>query len=75
MKVKTSITLTPGVLALIDKHAKESNRSVFVEEAVRAYVSSLARRQRDRRDLEILNSNAERLNHDVMDALDYQAEI
>jgi hypothetical protein len=46
-----------------------------VEEAVRAYVSSLARRQRDRRDLGILNSNAERLNQDVMDTLDYQAEI
>jgi metal-responsive CopG/Arc/MetJ family transcriptional regulator len=75
MKVKTSITLSPGVLALIDKHAKQSNRSVFVEEAVKAYVLSLARRYRDQKDLEIINRTAERLNQEAMDALDYQAEI
>lgn len=75
MKVKTSITLSRDTLALIDKHAKERNRSVFVEEAVKAYVSFLARRQRDRNDLQILNAAATRLNEEAMDALDYQAEI
>ena len=74
MKVKTSITLSPGVLALIDRHAKERNRSVFVEEAVRAYVAQLARQLRDHEDRQIIDAAADRLNREAMDALDYQAE-
>jgi hypothetical protein len=74
MKVKTSVTLSPGVLALTDRHAKEQNRSVFVDEAVEAYVSYLSRQLRDRKDEEIIDAAADRLKEEAMDALDYQAE-
>jgi len=75
MKVKTSVTLSPGVLALIERHARDRNRSAFVEEAVRAYSAQLSRRGRDRRDREIIDAAADRLNREALDALDYQAEL
>ena len=74
MKVKTSITLSPDALALIDRHAKESNRTEFEEEAVRFYAAQLARKLRDRKDRDIIDAAADRLNREAMDSLDYQAE-
>ncbi len=45
MKVKTSVTLSRDVIALIDRHAEgESNRSAFIELAVRTYLQILKRK-------------------------------
>ena len=73
MKVKTSITLSSDLLRAVDRAAQEGqSRSDFIEEAVRAYFAQMQRRQRDTRDLEILNEHADRLNAEAEDVLAYQ---
>ena len=73
MRVKTSVTLPEELLSRIDQ--VEPNRSAFVEKASRAYLASLERARRDARDLGIINANADRLNEEAEDALDYQTAI
>ena len=70
VRVKTSITLPSDLLKSID-HV-DSNRSAFIEHATRAYLTRLARAKRDARDVEIINANADRLNEEAMDVLEYQ---
>ncbi len=76
MKVKTSITLSEDVLRAVDRLARHyKNRSELIEIAVRAFLAKLLREEQDRRDLEILNRNAERLNREAADVLEYQVEL
>jgi metal-responsive CopG/Arc/MetJ family transcriptional regulator len=70
VRVKTSITLPPDLLASIDR--VDSNRSAFVERAARAYLGQAERARQENRDIEIINRNADRLNAEAMDVLDYQ---
>ncbi|MFN7935436.1 MAG: hypothetical protein U0R19_19055 [Bryobacteraceae bacterium] len=56
MRVKTSITLPQELL----------------ERAAEAYLRDLARQKRDARDIRILEKNAERLNREAEDVVDYQ---
>jgi hypothetical protein len=48
------------------------NRPAPLERAVRAWLKRLAAEQRDSRDLEIINRNAERLNREAADTMEYQ---
>jgi len=74
MKEKTSITLSRDVLRDVDRIAgPKQSRSAFIEAVLRRYLLQQARTQRDRRELEILNRNAERLNREAEDGLEYQA--
>ena len=76
MKQKTSITLSPETIKAIDEVAGESsNRSRVIEQAVVEFLERRRRQVREARDLEILNSAADDLNHEVEDVLDYQAEL
>ena len=70
VRVKTSITLPKELLGRLDRVDK--NRSALLERAAMAYLAQLERRARDRRDIEIINRNAERLNREAMDTLEYQ---
>ena len=70
MRVKTSITLPAGLLSRLDRVDK--NRSALLERAALAYLAQLERQARDRRDVEIIERNAERLNREAMDTLGYQ---
>lgn len=75
MKRKTSVTLAEETVAAIDEMATAGrNRSRIIEEAVNEYLERRGRERRDRRDLEILNRHAERLNREVEDVLGYQVE-
>ena len=73
MRVRISVTLPKELLARID--SVQRDRSAFVEEAVRRYLVLLERAQRNARDLEILNSYADRLNAEATDALSYQVDV
>ena len=74
MKEKTSVTLSSEVLAGIDRIAgSKQSRSAFIETVLQQYLRQRARAQRDARDVEIINRNAERLNRDAEDGLEYQA--
>jgi len=73
--VKTSVTLSKDLLALVDEYVKEDNsRSAFIELAIRTYMGILKRKNRDHHDLEILNRLSEKLNREANDVLRYQGE-
>jgi metal-responsive CopG/Arc/MetJ family transcriptional regulator len=76
IRVKTSVTLPPDLLADLDRLAQgEASRSRLIEEALRDLLDRRARAQRNARDLEILNRHADRLNDEAADVLDYQVQI
>lgn len=76
MKVKTSVTLTDSIIADMDKVCGGAgHRSAFVEEAIRMKLVEIARRQRELKDLDILNENAEALNHEADDVLEWQVSV
>jgi metal-responsive CopG/Arc/MetJ family transcriptional regulator len=76
MKVKTSITLSEELLKAIDRHQSEYNsRSEFLEEAACSFLVRLTRKKRERRDLEIIDRLANKLNSEAEDVLSYQAPL
>jgi metal-responsive CopG/Arc/MetJ family transcriptional regulator len=76
MKVKTSITLSGEVLDLIDQRREEfPSRSEFLERAARAFLAQLARTEAERRDLAIINRNADELNAEAEDVLAFQVAL
>ena len=76
MKSKISITLDNGTRQRIENHRADfRNRSEFIEAAVQHYIGHLERDEADRRDLQIINENADRLNAEAEDVLGYQAPI
>ena len=71
-KVKTSVSLSEGLLHAIDALAGKSGRSAWIERSVRASVERALRRQRDQDELRLLNEHADSLNRDSADAAGYQ---
>ena len=73
MKVKTSITLSEDLLDAIDESSGQfKNRSDFVEAAIRAYIEHMIREEQNAKDLAIINRQADRLNKEAIDVLEYQ---
>jgi hypothetical protein len=73
MKEKTSITLSPDVLAKVDQLAgSRLSRSAFIEGVLRIYFRERIRRKIRARDLERINAAADRLNSEAEDVLTYQ---
>ena len=70
MRVKTSITLPKELLHRLDQ--LDSNRSALIERAALAYLARLEADQRAKRDMDIINRNARRLNREALDTLEYQ---
>ena len=76
MKEKTSITLSKEVITGIDRDAgSKQSRSAYIESVMREHFRQKARRERDARDLAIINRNAARLNRDTEDGLEDQAPL
>ena len=74
MKEKTSVTLSPEVLAGIDRLAgTKHSRSAVIERVLRKYLREQAKAAAEARDLALLNDAADRLNMEAADVLDYQA--
>lgn len=70
MRVKASVTLPEALLTEIDR--VDDNRSAFLERAALAYLGSLEKSQREAMDMAILEQNAEFLNAEAKDVLEYQ---
>ena len=70
VRVKTSITLPEDLLGRLDRIDK--NRSALLEKAALIYLESLEKQARDRKDIEIINRHAKRLNREALDTLEYQ---
>ena len=75
MKVKTSITISEDILIAMDRIIQnKTNRSRFIELALRNYIQQQYRLQRDITDSEILNKNSKKFNSEAEDTLEYQAQ-
>ena len=73
MKEKTSVTLSPEVLAGIDRLAgTKHSRSAVIERVLRRYLREKARAAVQARDLVLLNDAADSLNLEAADVLEYQ---
>ena len=76
MKIKTSITLSNEVLKAIDLYIGEyRSRSEFIETAARKFIAQLARKEAERRDLELINRFSDSLNAKAEDVLTYQVPL
>ena len=68
--------MSEDLLKAIDKYTGQyKNRSEFIEDAVRAFITQLIQRQQDARDLEIINKHADYLNREAADVLTYQVGL
>jgi metal-responsive CopG/Arc/MetJ family transcriptional regulator len=76
MRIKTSVTLSADTVKAIDRLARGTgSRSSVVEEAVRELVASRESKERYRRELALLNENADALNREAEDALSFQVDL
>ena len=76
MKVKTSVTLSEDLVEAMDKQSgRYKNRSDFIEAAVRMFVAQMILEEQNRKDLTIINQQADRLNEEAADVLTYQAPL
>jgi len=74
MKEKTSITLSPDILAKVDDLAgSKLSRSALIEQVLRNYFRERTRRKMQARDLERINAAADRLNSEAAEVLEYQS--
>lgn len=73
MKVKTSVTLSPEVLAGIDKLAGGVSRSEFIEKVLKRQILLAQREERDRKDAAIYASLTPQQLADS-DVLDYSVD-
>ena len=74
MKVKTSVTLSEALLKAISAESNIENRSDFIESAVWMYLERLRLRERDRLEIERINTNAAFLNAEGGEAGEFQNE-
>ncbi len=73
MKIKTSITLSPEVLADLDRLVGDgTNRSQLIEKAVREFIRNAKRQQRDADDRSTLDAHAEEFAREMEETLSYQ---
>ena len=75
MKVKTSISLSSDILEKVQTITSEGNRSDFIEKALWYYFDILQRDSRNKKDLEIINDSATRLNNEAIDTLGFQIQL
>lgn len=76
MKLKTSITLSEDILKSLDGLSEEfKNRSDLVETALRFFFEKRLQKQREAKDLKILNTRSDALNEEAEDVLSYQVEL
>jgi metal-responsive CopG/Arc/MetJ family transcriptional regulator len=72
-KVKTSVSLSEGLLQAVDALAGKSQRSAWIERSVRVAVRRALRLRRDAEELRLLNEHAEAFNRESAEVLAYQA--
>ncbi len=75
MKVKTSITISDYILNEMDKLLNHSSRSSFIEKALVEYIQHQKKLMRDKKDLDLINANADELNDEAEDILSFQVEF
>jgi len=73
MKQKTSVSLSPEALALLDAMIEPGgNRSQLIEQAIFDLAERRRRRVRDERDKAIFQRDAELMNAEMAEILEFQ---
>ena len=76
MRVKTSVTLDEETITALDEEAGDAtNRSRLIERAILNFLEHRRRAKRDARDRAILDRDADALNAEMADVLDYQVKL
>ena len=76
MRIKTSVTLDEEVIAALDREAGDAtNRSRLIEQAILDFLDRRRRAERDARDRAILDREADALNAEMADVLEYQVKL
>ena len=76
MKIKTSVTLSDELVEAIEQYGQAyKNRSDFIETATWAFIKQIIRDEQNAHDIEIINRNADRLNAEALDVLEYQVQL
>lgn len=76
MRIQTSVMLSENLLSTIGQLSeKDRTLSDFIEAALQFYIAKLRRSDKSDNDIEIINRNADYLNQETRDALQYQADL
>jgi metal-responsive CopG/Arc/MetJ family transcriptional regulator len=73
MKVRTSVTISSKLLVQLNELAGK-RRSEIIETALQEYFKKNSRQERDKREFEIINKNADLISNQALETLEYQAE-
>lgn len=71
-RVETTVSLPKDLLEQANKVNKDVEISDVIELALRDFLQKKGRSERDKRELEIINANADKLNEEALDVLEYQ---
>jgi metal-responsive CopG/Arc/MetJ family transcriptional regulator len=71
-KTKKSVSLSNSLLKELARVNKDMNISEFIENALIFYINELKRKERIRRDIEIINANAGRFSKEAEENLKFQ---
>lgn len=71
-RVETTVSLPKDLLEQANQINEDEQISDVIETALREFVKRKARAERDRRELEFINANADKLNEEALDVLAYQ---
>jgi metal-responsive CopG/Arc/MetJ family transcriptional regulator len=71
-RVETTVSLPKDLLEQAYQMNKDEQISDVIETALREFVKGKARAERDKRELEFINANADKLNQEAFDVLEYQ---
>ena len=71
-RVETVVSLPKDLLEQANNVNKDMQISDVIETALRDYVAKESRQELNQRDIEIINANADKLNEEALDVLEYQ---
>ena len=71
-RIETIVSLPKDLLEQANRVNKDVQISDVIETALRDYVAKETRQELNRRDIEIINANADKLNEEALDVLEYQ---
>lgn len=73
-RIETTVSLPKDLLEQANQINKGEQISDVIETALRDYVAKESRKELNRRDIEIINENADLINKQVEETLEFQAE-
>lgn len=73
-RIKTVVSLPKDLFEKANQISKDAEISDVIEIALRDYVAKENRKELNRHDIEIINKNADLINKQVEETLEFQAE-